>query len=145
MTPVFSDSLKSGKNTEEEVCTLIKKKYPSAYVVEGYCKEHDIVIPEIQKTVEVKRDEKSHFTGNYVVEIEFNGEPSALSTTKSDWWVFVDKARYVWITPDYLRQLVNSYKPVKFIGEGDTKEKKAYLIPVTRFTNDPCVVVYERK
>ena len=124
----FKDSLAIGHKSEDAVCAKIKKKYPRAHVMEGYCKGYDIYVPETKKKVEVKQDKKSNFTGNIVVEIEFDGKPSALSTTESDYWVFDDGEIYIWTTPDTLRQVVKPFKPVKFVGNGDNKEKLAYLI-----------------
>ena len=112
----FKDSLAIGHTSEDNVCAKIRKKYPKAHVIQGYFKGYDIYVPETGKKVEVKQDKKSNFTGNIVVEIEFNGKPSALSTTKADYWVFDDGETYMWITP------------VKFVGNGDNKEKLAYLV-----------------
>ena len=125
----FKGSLVIGHKSEDAVCAKINKKYPKAYVKPGYCKEYDIYVPEIDKKVEVKQDKKSNFTNNIVVEIEMPpGTPSGLSTTESDYWVFDDGEIYIWITPDTLRQVVKPFKPVKFICNGDNKEKLAYLI-----------------
>ena len=124
----FKDSLSIGHSSEDAVCAKIKKKYPKAHVMKGYCKGYDIYVPETDKRIEVKQDKKSNFTGNIVVEIEFNGKPSALSTTTADYWVFDDGEIYIWITPETLRQVVKPFTPVKFIGNGDNKEKLAYLI-----------------
>ena len=125
----FYEDLEKGKQTEYALCDIIKDKYPKTFVREGYCKGYDISIPEINKTVEVKQDKKSNYTGNIVLEIEMPpGTPSALSTTESDYWVFDDGEIYIWITPETLRQVVKPFKPVKFIGKGDNTEKLAYLI-----------------
>tara|TARA_R100000008_G_scaffold18757_3_gene9587 strand:+ start:367 stop:891 length:525 start_codon:yes stop_codon:yes gene_type:complete len=124
----FKESLGVGKSSEDAVCAKIKKKYPRAHVIEGYCKGYDIFVPENGMKIEVKQDKKSNFTGNIVVEIEFNGKPSALSTTTADYWVFDDGEIYIWITPDILRQVVQPMKPASFIGNGDNKWKKAYLV-----------------
>ena len=62
----FEESLISGHESEKIVLNTIKKKYPKAYIVEGYNKEYDIMIPEIDETVEVKKDFKSKYTGNVV-------------------------------------------------------------------------------
>ena len=125
----FKKDLEIGHNSEDAVCAKINKKYPKAHVMEGYCKGYDIYVPETKKKVEVKQDKKSNFTGNIVVEIEMPpGTPSALSTTEADYWVFDDGEIYIWITPETLRQVVKPFKPVKFIGNGDNKEKLAYLI-----------------
>jgi hypothetical protein len=125
----FKESLTIGHSVEDAVCAKIKKKYPRAHVMEGYCKGYDIYVPEINKKVEVKQDKKSNFTNNIVVEIEMPpGKPSALSTTEADYWVFDDGEIYIWITPETLKQIVKPFTPVKFIGNGDNKEKLAYLI-----------------
>ena len=124
----FRTSLESGKETENLILKIIKKKYSSAYIISGYCKEYDIFIPEVDIGVEVKQDKKSMHTGNLVVEIEFNGKPSALSTTKADCWVFYDGEELFWITPNKLRWLTRNMTPATFIGDGDTVSKKAYLV-----------------
>ena len=124
----FKESLAVGQSSEDAVCAKINKKYPKAYVKEGYCKGYDIYVPETNKKVEVKQDKKSNYTGNIVVEIEFDGRPSALSTTEADYWVFDDGEIYIWTTPDILRKIVKRMIPVKFIGNGDNKEKLAYLV-----------------
>ena len=124
----FKDSLAIGHKSEDAVCAKIKKKYPRAHVMEGYCKAYDIYVPETKKKVEVKQDKKSNFTGNIVVEIEFDGKPSALSTTESDYWVFDDGEIYMWITPEILRQIVLPMYAVTFTGNGDNKSKRAYLV-----------------
>ena len=124
----FKESLAVGQSSEDAVCAKINKKYPKAYVKEGYCKGYDIYVPETNKKVEVKQDKKSNYTGNIVVEIEFGGRPSALSTTEADYWVFDDGEIYIWTTPDILRKIVKRMIPVKFIGNGDNKEKLAYLV-----------------
>ena len=126
----FADYLKVGEQTEELVLTQIKKKYPKAYKVKGYCKEWDIFIPELDKGVEVKQDMRSNFTGNLVIELEMNGKPSALSTTKAEWWVFYDGSEFIWTTPKLICDCIRDgdYRMVEFTGTIDTKSKKAYLI-----------------
>lgn len=128
----FDEDLVAGESTEKKVLSYIKNKYADAYKIEGYFKDYDIYVPEVGKSVEVKQDFKSEFTGNFVVEVEFDGKPSALSTTKADYWVFATRYNWYWITPksicDCIRQC--KYTPVRFVGNGDEKEKKAYLIKV---------------
>ncbi len=124
----FKESLIVGKNSEDAVCEKIKKKYPKAHVKKGYCKGYDIFVPETNTKIEVKQDKKSNYTGNIVVEIEFNSKPSALSTTEADYWVFDDGEIYIWITPNALRQIIKPMMPARFIGNGDNKEKLAYLV-----------------
>ncbi len=126
----FKRDLARGQEIEKKVLVQIEKKYPKAYIVEGYHKEWDIFIPELEIGVEVKSDEKSKYTGNIVIEIEFDGKLSALSTTKAEYWVIYDGYNYNWFrVKDILKCIKeNDLNPVKFIGKGDTKQKKAYLI-----------------
>mgnify|MGYP003135796675 CR=1 FL=1 len=124
----FKESLKRGKQIERMVLHRIQKKYPKSFIKEGYCKEWDIYIPEKGFGIEVKCDEKSNYTGNFVVEVEFGGKPSALSTTKSKYWVFFDGNEFIYIEPNILKNIIKKYKIAKFIGEGDKKYKKAYLV-----------------
>ena len=126
----FDRDLQRGEQIEQNVLEMIQAKYPKAYKKEGYYPYYDIYIPEIDKSVEVKSDEQSKHTGNILVEIEFDGQPSALSTSKADFWVWWDGFRYTWFTKDSIWQCINDIgaKTRTFIGKGDTKQKKAYLI-----------------
>jgi hypothetical protein len=127
----FQESLTSGQKSENLVLDIIKKKYPKAFLKEGYHKEYDIMIPEINKTVEVKKDFKSQYTGNVVIEVEMNNRPSGLETSTADWWVFhLNDIELVWIKLKRLKELVKSedYNLVEFIGKGDAISKLAYLV-----------------
>lgn len=127
----FHESLEVGKKSEELVLNRIKNKYPNAYIKDGYFKEFDIFIPEIDTSVEVKKDFMSKYTGNVVVEVQMNGKLSALSTTKADWWVFhLDEEEFIFITPEQIRDMINkeNFKSVQFTGKGDYASKIAYLI-----------------
>jgi hypothetical protein len=130
MKSVFTKDLEVGKTYENKVLHIIQKKYPKAYIIDGYCKEWDIYIPELEKGVEVKSDRKSLYTGNIVIEIEFDGKPSALITTKAVWWVIYDGIKYNWFTVNNIKKCIkeNNLRSKRFVGRGDTKEKKAYLI-----------------
>ncbi len=130
MIETFNRDLKRGKYHENVILEVIQKKYPKAFIKDGYCKEYDIFIPELKIGVEVKSDEKSKFTGNIVIEIEFNNRPSALITSKAKYWVIFDGYDYHWFLKDKIKDCIleNKLKWVEFIGKGDTKRKKAYLI-----------------
>jgi len=126
----FQRDLARGKEVERTVLSLIQKKYPQAYIVDGYFKEWDIYVPEVETSVEVKMDEMSKDTGNIVVEIEFNGKPSALATTKADYWVIWDAQEFHWFKPNDIRRCIleNSLTPRVFTAKGDVNSKKAYLV-----------------
>jgi hypothetical protein len=130
MKNVFSKDLEIGKKYENIVLCMVRKKYPKAYIVDGYCKEWDIFVPELNFGIEVKLDKKSIDTGNIVIEIEFDGKPSALTTTKAKWWVIYDGFKYNWFCVKNIFRCIeeNNLTYKKFVGRGDIKEKKAYLI-----------------
>jgi hypothetical protein len=130
MTCTFDRDLEAGKHYEKEVLNKIRQKYSNAYMIDGKCKEWDIFIPELNIGIEVKSDQKSKYTGNIVVEVEFNGKPSALSTTKSDWWVWFDGVKYTWFKVPMIWQCINENNLIlrEFKANGDSKFKKAYLI-----------------
>ena len=127
----FKEALIDGVEYEMIVLNFIKEKYPSAYKIEGYFKEYDIYVPENDIKIEVKLDKKSTITGNLVVEIEMFNKPSALFTTKSDFWVFCDGIELMWISPNKIKDIIiwNGLKAVTFIGNGDTQKKRAVLVP----------------
>lgn len=127
----FNRDLKRGKYHEQVILNKIQTKYPKANIIDGYCKDWDIWIPELHIGVEVKSDEKSKYTGNIVIEIEFNGKPSALSTTKAKYWVIFDGDKYTWFDVDMIHHCIkeNNLQPVEFVGKGDLLSKRAYLIP----------------
>lgn len=125
----FATDLEAGLDVERRVLDLLRAKYPCATIVNAF-KGYDIWIPEISKGIEVKSDQKSQHTGNIVIEIEFNGKPSALMTTKADFWIFYDGQKFVAIEPIEIIRCIfmNKLKYAEFIGNGDTKSKKAFLV-----------------
>jgi hypothetical protein len=128
----FTESLAAGKESEKNVLEFIRNKYPKAHLVDGYFKGFDIYIPEIDKGVEVKRDYKSKYTGNLVVEVFMFDKPSGLLTTEALYWVFVTSEQHIYITPDNIKNciLLKGVKQSEFVGSGDVESKKAYLVKV---------------
>jgi|TARA_R110001632_G_scaffold66060_2_gene156248 hypothetical protein len=126
----FYTDLKKGEKIELTLLKEIQKKYPKAHKIDGYFKDYDLFVPEVNKSIEVKSDEKSIETGNIVVEVEFNGKPSALSTTKADYWVWWDGFNFTWFETKSIHNCIKetNQKIRQFTGKGDTKSKKAYLI-----------------
>jgi hypothetical protein len=93
-------------------------------------KGYDIWVPETHKGIEVKYDPMSNQTGNFVIEVEYNGKPSALLTTTADYWIIYDDRCYAWIKPRRLFECVilNELPLREFIGDGDSVAKRAYLV-----------------
>jgi hypothetical protein len=118
------------KNHNDAKRELIQTQYPSARILDGYCKEMDIFVPEIVKGYEVKQDFKSEHTGNIVVEVAMYDKPSGLMTSKAFAWVFVTPNQYAFIERDRIKDCIieNNLQYKTFVGNGDTEAKNAYLI-----------------
>jgi hypothetical protein len=125
----FQEDLSIGLQIETQVLNIIRKKYPSASIINKY-KGYDIWIPEIKKGIEVKYDGKSKYTGNIVIEIEMYDKPSALLTSEADIWIFYDGNEFICIEKKYIYYAVFMAKLtyVEFVGKGDNVSKKAFLI-----------------
>ena len=139
----FEYDLVRGKEVEERLLNIIQKKYPDAVGIDGYCKEWDIYIPSLDAGVEVKYDPMSQDTGNIVVEVEYNGKPSALTTTKSRWWVVHTGNEMILTTPARIQYAIKSRQLTKktFTGAGDTHPKQAYLVKVNTLKHNALKVV----
>ena len=128
----FNKSKKAGDVIEEEIIKILQKKDKDAYIDNTGKKnsDWDIYLPTLDYGVEVKGDYKSKDTENLVVEVEMFGRPSALSVTKSRWWVFVEGYRFIWIKPLEIYRFIelNQYKRTHWTGNGDSQPKYAYLI-----------------
>ncbi len=144
----FDLALREGLLREFVICQIIKdKRYPSAYVIAGHFKGYDIAIPEIDSGIEVKCDWRSIETGNLVVEIEMYDKPSGLLTTTAKQWVFCDDVNLYFISPDTLKDIIiwNGLKAVKFIGNGDKRSKRAYLVKKNLITDKSFVLPIANK
>jgi len=126
----FHEDLERGKAIERKALEVIRKKYPSASLIEAF-KGYDIWIPELHKSVEVKYDPMSNQTGNIVVEIEMSGKASALITTTADYWLFYDDHVFMLLKPMSIVNCIfqNKLTFVEFVGDGDRSRKKAFLVP----------------
>ena len=126
----FQEDLRTGKIIENDVLSILKQKYDSAFIIGGYCKEYDIFVPEISKGYEVKQDYKSKYTNNLVIEVAMFGKPSALMTTMAHAWVFVTPNQFTFIERERIKDCIieNNLQVRTFVGKGDTEPKNAYLI-----------------
>lgn len=106
----FKSDITAGEEQEQRLLALIKKKYPSAYKVQGNHKQFDLSVPEVKKTVEVKFDRKSKETGNIFIECSFNGEPSGIEATTADFWIITDGEVSYWIETETLKYLIRELR-----------------------------------
>jgi len=126
----FKDDLETGLAWEAKYLDSIREKYPQAYRVEGKFKGYDIYVPETEMAIEVKYDAESVNTGNIVIEVEMNGKPSGLTTTRADFWLVATPHDYCYISASRLMRLIlrHGIRQVEFTGPGDSSSKKAYLV-----------------
>jgi hypothetical protein len=130
MREKFVKDLETGKVYEKKALELIQKKYPKAFIQDGYFLEWDIYIPELDMGVEVKSDAQYQKTGNFYVEYECNGKPSGIAATKSKYYyIYLDKL-YILKTEDLkdkCRKYLNTKKDKK---GGDNMASKGITIPI---------------
>lgn len=126
----FGEDLKAGEESEHELMAMAREKGLTPVKIQGKFKPYDFFIAETKKAYEVKRDWKSKHTGNVVIEIEMYNQPSGLMATKADLWVFDLPDCFITIEPDKIKDIILTHgiKLVKFIGNGDTESKRAYLV-----------------
>lgn len=131
MTTKFEQDLKNGQEYEKKALAHIQQMYPEAYIVDGYCLDWDIYIPELKMGVEVKSDAQYKVTGNFYVEYFCNGKPSGISTTKAEiYYVYLDKL-YILTTKelkDKCRKYLNTNRDKK---GGDNMASKGIILPIT--------------
>ena len=130
MREKFEKDLETGKVYEKKALELIQKKYPKAFIQDGYFLEWDIYIPELDMGVEVKSDAQYQKTGNFYVEYECNDKPSGIATTKAKYYyIYLDKL-YILKTEDLkdkCRKYLNTKKDKK---GGDNMASKGITIPI---------------
>ena len=130
MIEKFQKDLETGKKFEQQALELIQKKYPKAYIVDGYFLEWDIFVPELNIGIEVKSDAQYKKTGNFYVEYFCNGKPSGISTTKAEiYYIYLDKL-YILKTEDLkdkCRKYINTNRDKK---GGDNMASKGIILPI---------------
>ncbi len=131
----FIKDLKRGRDIEEFLLNKIKNKYPCATLIDGKFKDYDLFIPETNKKIEIKGDYRSCETGNIIIELSMYDKPSALLTTKADYWIIFTGQELLYITPIKIIEciLTNNIQSRKLTGFGDTQPKIACLIKIDLF------------
>ena len=134
-TQNFKKDLQRGRKIEEKILDICRQTYPCSVLIDGKFKDYDLFIPETNKKLEIKGDYRSCETGNIIIELMMFGKPSALLTTKADFWVIYTGLELLWITPKKIIEciIVNNINSRTLTGQGDTASKVACLIPIETF------------
>jgi hypothetical protein len=131
----FKKDLQRGRDIENLILNKVKQKYACAVLIDGKFKDYDLFIPETNKTIEIKGDYRSCQTGNILIELMMFNVPSALLTTKADYWVIFTGQELLWTTPIKIVEYItiNNISSRSLTGQGDTASKVACLIPIETF------------
>jgi hypothetical protein len=104
-------------------------------LLEGKISENELF--NILQTVEVKKDFKTHQTGNIAVEYESRGKPSGIVTTEAKWWAFVLVNKNLEITmiilfkTENLKSVCREYLNTKRdVNGGDNDTSRMILLPL---------------
>ena len=108
-------------------------------------KDYDIVMysPKADKNLymEVKTDnyvDNENDTGNIAIEIRYRGNPSGISTTKADWWVYYMPEisfNNLWMMEcDKLKRFIKeNIQDLKVVRGGDNNWSELVLIPRKKY------------
>jgi hypothetical protein len=127
----FAKWLAEGQKVEDIVLQRIQKKYPHAFIKEGYFPDYDIYIPEVELKIEVKSCPRCHEYNSVLIEFEMNDQQTALCISKADYWIIYDGKKFHCLTKgDILHCIfVNRLIYWEGYGDGDKVSKKAFKIP----------------
>ena len=137
----FQQDLKVGKEAEGRILSVIKKKYPLSFAIEGCHKAYDIFIPEIDSCVEVKNDLQAKETGNIFIEISWRGEPSGLMATRAEYWAYCINDKCIWVIPKRIKDLIieTGMELRTFVPKNESGIVQGYLIPIDVVERYSCI------
>ena len=133
----FKRDLATGRKAEEVVASL----YQQCGLTTSFCdnSDYDILVKELEITLEVKFDKMASKTGNMAIEVRNTSlnKPSGLYVTKADIWVCVleDGSVHI-IKVDKLKQILSTTKPKKVIKRAGDNNAHIVLYPLTTLL--PC-------
>jgi len=130
----FKKDIVVGEHGEEFIKEfMIGKGYE--YISDNKNKKYDLLMSYDNKEIkyEIKTDvyvSPDYDTGNIVVEFESRGNPSGISVTEADYYVyFMPKLNEIWnIKMDKLRSLIKTNNFREVSGGDDGSNTKMYLI-----------------
>lgn len=126
----FYKDLKMGQSVEEEVLQWCLPHDNNTRFAPPKTKGFDIVLPTLDKTIEVKYDKYSKSSGNIAIEYSYKNQPSGIQSTTADAWVIKlwneDWEFWSFKTKD----LTKLCKTCRRIGGGDGMASMMFLVPV---------------
>jgi len=128
----FKDSIKIGKKKEHLVKKILEKYFDTIEENDDY--KYDLIVKENSKKIklEIKFDDMFNKTNNFAVEFESRRRPSGITTTESDYWIFVDSKNSIYIIETKILKKICIGKK-KIQTRCKDSYNRIYLIPKNEF------------
>lgn len=126
----FQLDLANAKETEKAAVKKLEKwlEIESVTFNDDYKYDFLIKLPASSRTYEVKEDLMCGQTGNTVIEYEYRGKPSGISTTEADFWIYKFDDGFYQISVDKLRKVISDQLYFREVTGGDKgSNTKMYL------------------
>lgn len=137
---MFTKDKQIARRYEDAVCRIISKKYPNTHVIDGFCPDGDVYVPEIDMFIEVKYDRLVKSSGNFFIECEFEGEESGIRNSKAEYYVLCDGESGYMIPTEILKGMVRDKRPIRTVIE--LKSVAGYLLEADKVINSPYTTRY---
>lgn len=127
-TRTFNSDLELGLGLETKI-TASLLQVAEVENSQKYNPDFDIVLPELNITIEVKLDEASNRYTNYAIETRFENQPSGIKSTKASVWIQANDSGLLILNRLDLLEMVSNMKTITRDIQG--KDVELCLIPQT--------------
>jgi len=137
----WESSLEVGKEFETLIIEDIRnKRYPLAHENNSsdysVLKLYDVIIPEINREIELKNDIESKNSGNICIEVGCNGNKSGLLVTKAKYWIHGDGNYHYLMLTNNIKKLIKELYLDKYPDHESYVVKKVTKYPVKQKDNN---------
>jgi len=129
----FAIDKKIGDVAEDAVLKILHDNgFLKAFRVPGKEVRWDIIIPEIDKKIEVKNDLMAEKTNNLAIEIyKQSGEASGIMASQSDFWIIFAAGEIYMLDRVKLREYcINNATSHRIVMGGDRMATQMMLVPI---------------
>ena len=124
----FSKDLELGLGLESKITNSLLQ-VAEVENSQEYNPDYDIVLPELNITLEVKLDKASNVYTNYAIETRFENQPSGIKSTKADIWIQANDSGLLILNRLALLDMVSKMATITRDIQG--KDVELCLIPQT--------------
>lgn len=125
-TRTFNSDLKLGLELETKITDSLLQ-VAEVENSQEYNPDFDIVLPELDITLEVKHDKASDVYENYCIETRFENQPSGINSTKASVWIQANNSGLLILNRIALLDMVS--KMTKITRDIQGKDVELCLIP----------------